>query len=533
MLSTGNSAVLDKVWNGFWPATDLKPLAVLDFVNSLLFLKQLDEIQAEEGRISALSGKPVEDPIYTPDQQDLRWSSFQYLDQESLFEIFYKKDGVFDFLNSVPEYRRLRKFNKEDKPLIPPRFLLEDSVTLINQLSIPDDSTRTEMMNYLVHKSGIGKITPHSETPILSIPPKAVSKPEPIIEEPPKAITKAEPVQEDPPKIQKPPEKTAKPGPIEELQENGTKAEHVPEESQERITKPEPVKKEPPVVQESPKTVTEPQSIEGEPQKSSTKPEHVTEEPQKGPTKPESVIQHKPKRITKRRREIEEALQRKRELEESQLLVARKPAQASNKSKSKKAFLRPILFILLVAVAITLFYFLWEKTPDRTSKTSSRGLGNNAKNNQVIAPAPTEQEATNDSVAKNERVETAKKVAPTQDTLAVKERGIATPSETEQEVAISAIPDAESPTEIGVKGTKGNRSSTNTKGRYKILGKAYFHNEPDENTRRNAFVLHWNNSYATLEALDERNGFIYVVFRNHQNQTSKGWLRKKDLRALE
>lgn len=72
--------------------------------------------------------------------------------------------------------------------------------------------------------------------------------------------------------------------------------------------------------------------------------------------------------------------------------------------------------------------------------------------------------------------------------------------------------------------------SVPSKGKYKILSTAYFHKEPDENTRRNAFVNHWNNSYATLNALDEKNGFIYVVFRNHLNQTSKGWLRKKDLR---
>lgn len=69
-------------------------------------------------------------------------------------------------------------------------------------------------------------------------------------------------------------------------------------------------------------------------------------------------------------------------------------------------------------------------------------------------------------------------------------------------------------------------------GQYKLaVSKAYFHNSPDENTRRNAFIVHWNN--AVLEALDEENGFIYVVFTNHLGQTSKGWLRKSDLTAVE
>ena len=77
-----------------------------------------------------------------------------------------------------------------------------------------------------------------------------------------------------------------------------------------------------------------------------------------------------------------------------------------------------------------------------------------------------------------------------------------------------------------------DQSKAETTGFYKIITKAYFHNKPDEATRRNAFLVHWNNSYAKLKALDEKNGFIYVVFHNHLNQTSKGWLRKKDLEPI-
>lgn len=75
-------------------------------------------------------------------------------------------------------------------------------------------------------------------------------------------------------------------------------------------------------------------------------------------------------------------------------------------------------------------------------------------------------------------------------------------------------------------------ASNDVKGLYKIVDKAYFHNDPDESTRRKAFVIHWNNSYATIKALEEKNDFVYTVFKNHLGQTSKGWLRKKDLRAV-
>ena len=69
-----------------------------------------------------------------------------------------------------------------------------------------------------------------------------------------------------------------------------------------------------------------------------------------------------------------------------------------------------------------------------------------------------------------------------------------------------------------------------TLGEYKVKSRAYFHNQPDANTRRNAFIVHWNN--AVLKPIDEQQGFVYVVFTNHLGQTSKGWLNKDDLIKL-
>jgi len=72
--------------------------------------------------------------------------------------------------------------------------------------------------------------------------------------------------------------------------------------------------------------------------------------------------------------------------------------------------------------------------------------------------------------------------------------------------------------------------ANNNLGAFKVKSKAYFHNQPDESTRRNAFIVHWNN--AVLHPLKEENHFVYIVFTNDEGQTSKGWLRKKDLIKL-
>ena len=74
-------------------------------------------------------------------------------------------------------------------------------------------------------------------------------------------------------------------------------------------------------------------------------------------------------------------------------------------------------------------------------------------------------------------------------------------------------------------------SETNEKVTYTIAGpQVYFHNQPDPSTRRNAFINRWNK--AVLKPLDEKNGFVYIVYTNQWGQTSKGWMLKNQLKPL-
>ncbi|MDB5250955.1 MAG: protein kinase [Flaviaesturariibacter sp.] len=62
---------------------------------------------------------------------------------------------------------------------------------------------------------------------------------------------------------------------------------------------------------------------------------------------------------------------------------------------------------------------------------------------------------------------------------------------------------------------------------YKVLAaRAYFYDEPNAASRRDAYMVP---SADIITATNERNGFVYVEFRNSRGQLSKGWLRKADL----
>ncbi|MGZ4049392.1 MAG: HsdM family class I SAM-dependent methyltransferase, partial [Bacteroidia bacterium] len=66
--------------------------------------------------------------------------------------------------------------------------------------------------------------------------------------------------------------------------------------------------------------------------------------------------------------------------------------------------------------------------------------------------------------------------------------------------------------------------------KYTVRDTTFFHNKPDERTRRNTYLDPLNNNI--LNPIEDKNGFIYIVYTNHLGRTSKGWINKKDLMPL-
>jgi len=67
--------------------------------------------------------------------------------------------------------------------------------------------------------------------------------------------------------------------------------------------------------------------------------------------------------------------------------------------------------------------------------------------------------------------------------------------------------------------------------RYQVSSKANFYSSPDEDALRSTFIS--QGSDKIVGALEDKNGFIFVVYTNDLGYTSKGWLSKKDLTRLD
>jgi serine/threonine-protein kinase len=200
-------------------------------------------------------------------------------------------------------------------------------------------------------------------------------------------------------------------------------------------------------------------------------------------------------------REIAQLRGQVRNIEDKAALKEQIPHQlpsASKKVVSYSSFL--VLSLFAVALAVFSGFSLFRNNKQETTESSTSTTAKDTSVKNVARQRPVQQKQVK---AKTET--DAKPVA--------KKPLIKAPDQTDEQQDVSR------------ENTKS--SAENRDGKYVVKSIAYFYDQPAEGTQRKAFINHWNN--ALLNPIDEKDGFIYIIFRNQRGQVSKGWLRKKDL----
>jgi len=75
------------------------PLSVIEQLTYLLFIKRLDELHTLKERRAARTGKPIDEPVFAKNQDQLRWSRFKETASEKMFATV--RDEVFPFIKSL------------------------------------------------------------------------------------------------------------------------------------------------------------------------------------------------------------------------------------------------------------------------------------------------------------------------------------------------------------------------------------------------------------------------------------------------
>ena len=153
MITGELKSQIDRVWEAFWTGGLSNPLTVIEQMTYLLFLRRLDEMHTAKEQKANLLKKPIEEPIYTDAEQELRWSRFKNMDPEVMFRLFTRDKGVFDFLRNVGNRSAaFSKYMKGATFMIPTPRLLAQVVEMLSNLDMADRDTKGDVYEYLLSK---------------------------------------------------------------------------------------------------------------------------------------------------------------------------------------------------------------------------------------------------------------------------------------------------------------------------------------------------------------------------------------------
>ena len=99
MITGELKSKVDKIWDSMWSGGISNPLSVIEQLTYLLFIKRLDELHTLKESKAARTKKPIDDPVFTQQQDSLRWSRFKEMAPETMFETV--QGEVFPFIKTL------------------------------------------------------------------------------------------------------------------------------------------------------------------------------------------------------------------------------------------------------------------------------------------------------------------------------------------------------------------------------------------------------------------------------------------------
>ncbi|MBK9014540.1 MAG: SAM-dependent DNA methyltransferase [Saprospiraceae bacterium] len=150
---------IDRLWETFWTGGISNPLTVIEQITYLLFIKRMDDIQIRKENMANRLGTAIEEPIFTPEEKPLRWSSFKQEEPQVMLDRFRKPLSkeldytVFDKMKTMGNAdSAFREFMKGATFMIDKARLLDKAVQMLDEIDQADQDTKGDLYEYLLSK---------------------------------------------------------------------------------------------------------------------------------------------------------------------------------------------------------------------------------------------------------------------------------------------------------------------------------------------------------------------------------------------
>ena len=153
MITGELKSKVDKLWTTFWNNGISNPLSVIEQISYLLFIKRLDDLELAKEKGALRLRRQVKDPMFSAEQQHLRWSQFKNQDAETMLAIV--RDEAFPFIKTMGKAIEGSTYTKHMKDavfLIASPALLAAVIDQIEQIPMEDRDTQGDLYEYMLSK---------------------------------------------------------------------------------------------------------------------------------------------------------------------------------------------------------------------------------------------------------------------------------------------------------------------------------------------------------------------------------------------
>ena len=158
MITGEIKSKVDRIWDTMWSGGISNPLSVIEQLTYLLFIKRLDELHTLKERKAARTGRPIEEPIFSADQDALRWSRFKETAPESMYEMV--RDQVFPFIKTLGQNGNAdgegdstyTHHMKDAMFMMPTPRVLANVVDQLDSIDMADSDTKGDLYEYMLGK---------------------------------------------------------------------------------------------------------------------------------------------------------------------------------------------------------------------------------------------------------------------------------------------------------------------------------------------------------------------------------------------
>ena len=149
---------VDRIWDTMWSGGISNPLSVIEQLTYLLFIKRLDELHTLKEAKAARTRTPIEEPVFSPGQDSLRWSRFKETAPEQMFETV--RDEVFPFIKSLGGGEEAdgeggstyTHHMKDALFMMPTARVLANVVDQLDSIDMADSDTKGDLYEYMLGK---------------------------------------------------------------------------------------------------------------------------------------------------------------------------------------------------------------------------------------------------------------------------------------------------------------------------------------------------------------------------------------------